>query len=239
MRINAGIYIENNISFVTKNFERKLYLGCPINAAIHYSKFDYDEILIVNKCDFVNSFDFLNLKKISESSLKPKCYAGGIRELDQAKTVIEVGFERVSLRTIFFKNINEYRKIIKLIGRQAVTLCLDIKKYQNQYFIFIDEEKIVKLEEFNIEDIDMPGEILINNIDLNGCLSPLDIVLINLIISKNWHTNINYSGGISYMTDINFLKKLNFTAVTLFTRSATVNDGNDKLLNNSIFHEQK
>lgn len=238
MRINAGIYIENNISFVTKKFRKNLYLGCPINTVIHYTKFDYDEILIINNCHYVNSFDILNLKKISESSLKPKCYGGGIRELEQAKTIIEVGFERVSLRTLFFININEYRNIIKLLGRQSVSLCLDVKKYDNSYFITIDGNRILNLYDFIIEDNDLPGEIFINYIDLNGCLGSLDMDLINLIKSKNWKTNINYSGSISKMSEVTLLKNLNFTAVTLFSRAATINDGNDKLLNNTIFNEQ-
>ncbi len=237
MRINAGIYIENNISYVTKRFQKNLYLGCPINAVMHYTKFDYDEILIINKCDYVNSFDILNLKKISESSLKPKCYAGGIRELEQAKSIIEVGFERVTLRTLFFNNINEYRKIIKLLGRQSVSLCIDIKKYQNSYFITIDGKRLFNLIEFIIDDNDLPGEIFINYIDLNGCLSSLDMELINLIHSKKWKTNINYSGSISKLSEVTLLKNLDFTAVTLFTRAATINNGNDKLLNNTIFNE--
>ena len=63
--------------------------------------------------------------------------------------------------------------------------------------------------------------------------------LINLIKSKKWKTNINYSGSISKMSNVTLLKNFNFTAVTLFTHAATINNGNDKLLNNSIFNEQE
>jgi cyclase len=237
MRINAGIYIEDNISYTTKNFKKHLYLGCPINAVMHFSKFEYDEILLLNNSYFLNSFDILNFKKISESSLKPKCYGGGIRTLSQAKTIIEVGYERVSLRKLYFKDINEYRSIMKLLGRQSITLCLDIKKIDNVYCIISDDILHIKLSDFNIDLEDIPGEIFINNVDTNGCLGSFDLELINMIKNRNWPTNINYCGGISSMSEINILEQNNFTAVTVFTRAATINNGNDKLLNNTIFYE--
>ena len=49
-----------------------------------------------------------DFKKISEASLKAKCYGGGIRTLSQAKTIIEVGYERVSIRKLYFYDINAF-----------------------------------------------------------------------------------------------------------------------------------
>jgi cyclase len=238
MRINAGIFLDNFLSYTTLNFERNLYLGCPINATIHFDRFQYDEILIIENKEYLNSFDVLNLKKISESSMKPKCYGGGIKSIGQAKAVIEIGFERISLRNLFFIDLDEYRKIILLLGKQSVTLCLDIKKYGEQFFIIVNGKEIISLNDFEILKSDIPGEIFINYIDFNGTLLGVDLKLAEIIRSKNWNTNLNYCGGVSSLNDVKLLSNYDFTAVTLFTRSSTINEGSDKLLNNTIFYEQ-
>ena len=238
MRINAGIFLDSFLAYTTYKFNKNLYLGCPLNALIHFEKYYYDEIFIIENKDYVNSFDILNLKKISEASMKPKCYGGGIRNINQAKAIIEVGYERISLRSIYFQDLNEFRRIILLLGRQSVTLCLDIKKFDNHYYVCLNNKLIIRVDEFNINESDIPGEILINNMDLNGTLSGIDLELIEIIANKMWNTNLNYCGGVNSIYDIDLLVQFNFTAATLFSRAATINNGSDKLLNNTVFYEK-
>ena len=238
MRINAGIYIEERNSYVTKGFVRDLYLGCPINAVMHFNRFDYDEILIVNNIDFIDSFELLQLKKYSEASNKPKCYSGGIRLMEQAKSIIEIGFERVSLRSLYFSDITEYRKIIKFIGRQSVTLCLDVIFEDNDYYITVGAERKERVSGFLLDFADYPGEVFINFINNNGKQSGIDFRLAELFLIKNWKINLNYCGGIKSKEEIDKLFEMGFTAVTLFSRASTINNGVDKLLNNNIFYEQ-
>lgn len=238
MRINAGIYIEERNSYITKGFVRDLYLGCPINAIMHFNRFDYDEILIINNVDFIDSFELLQLKKYSEASNKPKCYGGGIRLMEQAKSIIEIGFERVSLRSLYFTNISEYRRIIKFIGRQSVTLCLDVILEGDEYYISVGEERKLKVSEFSLDLADYPGEVFINFINNNGKQNGIDFRLAELFTTKNWKVNLNYCGGINSKGEINKLFDMGFTAVTLFSKASTINKGADKLLNNNIFYEQ-
>lgn len=235
MRINCGIFLENKISYTTCKFINKLYLGCAQNAVYHFDKFNYDEICIINKTKYVDSFDMLYLKSLSESSYKPKCYAGGIKILDQAKKIIEIGFERVSVRNLFFEDINEYLKIIRAIGRQGVTLCIDVKLIDFTYFIMINNQPIISLLDFNLNDELLPGELFINNIDLNGTLSGPDFTLLSILREKKFKTNINYCGGIRNIIDVNEIEKFEIDAITTFTAASTILDGNQKLVNNSFF----
>ncbi len=234
MRINCGVYIEDKVSFTTYKFDKKLYLGCPMNSIYHFDQFEYDEILIVNNSRFVDSFEMIYLKSLSESSWKPKCYAGGIKLLSQAKSIIEIGFERISIRDLFFENRIEYSNILKFLGRQGVTLCLDIKKEDNNYFIQYLGRSVISLEKFDLEDELLPGELLINNIDLNGTLMGPDLELLDLIKKKKIKTNINYCGGVRDLNDIDTLKRFGVNATTIFTASSTILNGSQKLINNSF-----
>jgi cyclase len=235
MRINCGIFIENKVSFTTYKFHKNLYLGCPLNTVYHFDKFDYDEILLVNKTNYVDSFDLLYLKLLSESSYKPKCYAGGVKSLSQAKSIIEIGFERISFRDLFFEDKDQYLKIIKVLGRQGVTLCLDIKMINGNYFIISNDRPIVSLDNFHLEEEFLPGELFINNVDLNGTLLGPDLSLINIIKDKKFKTNINYCGGIRNKSDVNLINQLGIDAVTIFTAVSTISNGSQKLINNSFF----
>ncbi len=235
MRINCGVFIEEMISFTTYKFENKIYLGCPQNSIYHFDKYGYDEIVIINKTKYIDSFQLLFLKILSEASYKPKCYGGGVKSFLQAKHIVEIGFERISVRDLFFESRTEYLKIIQEIGRQGVTLCIDVQLFQGVYFIVSNNKIVMPLVEFTLDDENMPGELFVNNIDLNGTLSGPDILLLKQIMEKKLKTNINYCGGIRDIEDVNIVKQFGISAVTIFTAASTINNGNQKLINNSFF----
>lgn len=235
MRINSGIYIEEQCSYLTKNYRKSIYLGCPLNSMFQFDRLDYDEIVVVNKTNYLDSFDLLFLKKLTESSLKPKLYCGGIRNKEQVKLVTEIGFERIGLRSLFFSNQEEYTEILKFIGAQGVSLCLDIKKIDDQYCVVIDGDFQCKLDEMDLESELIPGEVLINNIDSNGTFSGVDEDLLMLLKNKKINSLINYNGGIHSEKDVNLLKTYSIDCATVFSAASSINKGRTKLLNNSIF----
>ena len=171
-RIIPILLIQNNKLVKTVNFSEPKYIGDPINAVKIFSEKEADEMIVLDinasKNKYIN-YDLLS--KIFGESFVPITYGGGISSLDDAKKIINLGAEKICIQSIFFKDLNIVKEIIKNFGSQSVVLSLDIKKdtfgkykiwnYQdNNFYLKCDLSKIV---DFAIE-VGI-GEIMFTDVD--------------------------------------------------------------------------
>ena len=58
----------------------------------------------------------------------PLAYGGGIDDVDVAKRIFDIGFEKVSLNTSALNNPNLITEVANIYGSQAVIVSIDVKK---------------------------------------------------------------------------------------------------------------
>ena len=108
----------------------------------------------------------------------------GVTTVEQARTIIKLGAEKVALSYAALENLELCTNIGKVIGNQSVVVVIDVKKKKlfGGYNVYTHngtkkskwklDDLIAKLEEIGV------GEIAINSIDNDGMMQGYDLNLI-------------------------------------------------------------
>tara|TARA_B100001964_G_C14240066_1_gene604509 strand:- start:229 stop:969 length:741 start_codon:yes stop_codon:yes gene_type:complete len=153
--------------------------------------YSIDELIVIDisKKKFSNNFlDTIDF--FSNNCFVPITVGGGIKNLDHADTYFKNGADKIILGTGSIVEKNLIKIISGKYGSQSIIQSIDIKKNDNsKYKMSLDSGK--NLSEINpLDAIDVAlengaGEILINNVDLDGSLLGYDIEIVkNLIKGK-------------------------------------------------------
>ena len=197
------------------------YIGDPINAVNIFNDYTVDEMFIIDitASKTNRNINFNLLRDIAGEAFFPLAYGGGIKNLDDAEKIIEIGYEKVILNSQVIKNPNVLSDIKKAIGAQSIVVSIDIifKDLNYSIYNYIDKKPIkLNLKEYvkTIQKIGI-GEILITLVDLDGTMkgSNLDIIK---FLQDEINVPIIYKGGSSSVQDI---KKVITADVNAFTSS--------------------
>lgn len=172
----------------TVTFDKYRYLGDPINAVKIYNDKEVDELIFldIDATKKRREPDYSFLKKIAEQCFMPLCYGGGVKTVDEAKKIFELGFEKISLNTTAYYDPNTIEKLVELFGSQSIVGSMDIKtNWKGHKLVYTYSGKkctgmnpieyAIYLEKLGV------GEIFLNSIDYDGKMSGYDYQLINQI----------------------------------------------------------
>lgn len=188
----------------TIKFGDPKYIGDPINAVKIFNEKKVDELLLLDIDASINNLkpDFKKLKIIANESRMPLTYGGGISSVEDAKRIISLGFEKISISHAALTNLDLIKEISNEIGSQSVVFCLDYKKNlitQKKIVFSLNSKKRHKLNILDIakkaEDLGA-GEILFNSIDKDGTMQGYDIEFAQLV-RNHISTQISFLGGAS------------------------------------------
>ena len=170
-----------------------------------------DELMILDIDATVNGLDpdFKLIKNIALESRMPLCYGGGIKNEIQAKRIINLGFEKISISSGAIKDPYILSKIGNHIGLQSVILVIDVKQnIFGNYDIYTNNGKLKHNINFydylkKINQIGI-GEIVINSIDKDGTMEGYDIKLITKV-REICDTPLTALGGAGKLDDMKYL----------------------------------
>lgn len=197
----------------TEGFKVGKYVGDPINAVRIFNEKEVDELIVldIDKSVEQKAPDFELIKNLANESRMPLCYGGGVKTVEQAKKIVSLGAEKVAISSLFFEDLEMVKAMCKGVGNQSVVVVLDVKKvglFTKSYEIFTHNGKkkaTLKLNEvFTILNDISVGEVVINNIDLDGKMSGYDLDLA-VFARKNLDMPLTILGGAGKYDD---LKKL-------------------------------
>lgn len=162
------------------------YVGDPINAVKIFNEKHVDEIMVIDIDATVEGRepDYKMIKNLATECRMPLCYGGGVTTVEQVRKIIKLGAEKVAISSAALVNIDLLRQMSESVGAQSVVLVLDIYKKKGvfggvQYEILTHNGKKrtgKKLYEFLEKIKDIPyGELVINNIDLDGMMTGYDM----------------------------------------------------------------
>lgn len=149
------------------------------------------------------NFDII--KKICESVILPVELGGGIRTLEEARELIELGVHRVVIGSLGIINKKEFEKIISELGSKKISAAIDV--VDNEVVIKGRSEKTgIRPSEYAIHLKDMGVErCIVTDVKKNGMMNGVNIELSKSIADKTG-LKVTHSGGVSGYED---LKKLN------------------------------
>jgi len=169
-------------------FRNHVYIGDPINTVRIFNEKEVDELIILDTMATLEkrkpSFELI--KNIVSESFMPIAYGGGIRTVEDARTIISLGVEKIILNAAAIEMPLIVKELSDAIGSQSVVVSIDVKKsWLKGYQTYTSCGKVptgidpvkhaIKMQEMGA------GELMINSIDRDGTFQGYDIGLISLI----------------------------------------------------------
>lgn len=175
-RVIPVLLLANQVLVKTEKFHDPVYVGDPLNTVRMFNDLEADEIILLDilKSRQSREPDFKLLENIASECLIPITYGGGISNLAQAKRVIDLGFERVSLNSGALVNPSLISELATHFGSQAVVLSIDVKSFGHGGKSCVSSASGQRLSPLTpkkwAKEAEMlgAGEILLTSIDREG-----------------------------------------------------------------------
>jgi imidazole glycerol-phosphate synthase subunit HisF len=187
-RVIPCLLLRNRGLVKTVKFKNPTYLGDPINVVKIFNDKEVDELVFLDITATVERKGppFKLLSEIASECFMPLAYGGGIRTLEDIRTILSVGVEKIAINSYAVENPNFIRAVADLFGSQSIVVSIDVKKSLfGKYELFshsgtkktgLDPIKFaVEMERLGA------GELLLNSIDRDGMMQGYDLELIKKV----------------------------------------------------------
>jgi len=187
-RVIPCLLLRNGGLVKTVNFKNPKYLGDPINIVKIFNEKEVDEIVFFDIMATVEGKrpPFELLGKVASEAFMPVGYGGGIRNLDDVKTILGLGIEKVVINTYAIENPSFISDVAKFAGNQSTVVSIDVKKsIFGKYEVHTHRgTKATGLDPVNFAvrmEKEGAGELILCSIDRDGTMKGYDIDLINRV----------------------------------------------------------
>ncbi|MEN6348208.1 MAG: AglZ/HisF2 family acetamidino modification protein [Syntrophomonas sp.] len=188
-RVIPSLLLKNNGLVKSVRFSKEKYVGDPINAIRLFNDKEADELVVLDiVATLKNSINYELLSRINKEAFMPLAYGGGINTVDDARTIINLGYEKVVLNSAAIKNPQLITSIANVCGSQSTIVCIDvIKTMLGNYKVYQHStKKSLPLDPMSwaaqVEELGA-GEIILYNVDRDGTFAGYDLQLIKRVSS--------------------------------------------------------
>jgi cyclase len=182
------------------NFVRLRDAGDPAEAARAYNEAGADELVFL---DITASFEkrpiILDVvRRSAEMSFMPLTVGGGIRTIDDVRTLLLTGADKVSINTAAVENPEFLRRASESFGSQCIVLAIDAKRVGAGWEVYVHGGRTAT----NIDALEWArrgaelgaGEILLTSMDADGTEEGYDLELTRRV-SESVSIPLIASGG--------------------------------------------
>lgn len=178
-RTTKGIKFQNNID-----------IGDPVEMAAEYYRQGVDELVFYDiMASASGRGPILDLiARVASQVFIPFCVGGGIGTLDDIRSTILAGAEKVSLNSQAVKNPELIKQGARVFGDQCIVLGMDAAKDSQMpsgYRVYINGGRIkteLDAREWAQKAVELgAGEIVLNSIDADGTKEGYELNLIKMI----------------------------------------------------------
>ena len=181
-RLIPCLQLINDSLVKTVKFDKYGYIGDYINTVRIFNELEVDELcfLDIRASKQKRQPNIEILHQIADECFMPLSYGGGIDNLQSAKQILSIGFEKIIINTAAAKNPALITQLSEHFGAQAVVASIDVKKnLWGKYQVYINDGT----EKFSTDPVEWAselerlgaGEILLTSIDREGTWSGFDI----------------------------------------------------------------
>lgn len=201
-RTTKGVKFQNNID-----------IGDPVEMAAEYYRQGVDELVFYDiMASARGRGPILDLiARVASQVFIPFCVGGGIGTLDDIRSTILAGAEKVSLNSQAVKNPELIRQGARVFGNQCIVLGMDAAKDESMpsgYRVYINGGRVAT----ELDALDWAkkavelgaGEIVLNSIDADGTRNGYELNLTRMISEKVEVPVIASGGGgtVQHLADV-------------------------------------
>lgn len=187
-RVIPALLLKGQGLVKTVKFMDPKYLGDPINIVKIFNDKEVDELIFldITATNEKRRPPFEMLGKITSECFMPLGYGGGIRSMEDVKTLLSLGIEKVILNTVAVENPAFVTEVAEYAGSQAVVVSMDVKKgFLGKYEVVTHSGKTGAGLDPVRHALEMEkrgaGELFANSIDRDGTMQGYDLDLIRRV----------------------------------------------------------
>lgn len=166
----------------TVGFADAKYVGDPVNAVRIFNEKEVDELIVldIDATTQKREPNYELIRHLASESWMPLCYGGGVSTVEQARTIIGLGVEKVAISSAAIGNPGLVGQLAESLGTQSVVVVLDVSRSSDgQYDVRTHNGRVraeVDLAAFSAHMEDLgAGEIVVNSIDNDGRMAGYDM----------------------------------------------------------------
>jgi imidazole glycerol-phosphate synthase subunit HisF len=169
-------------------FKNHKYIGDPINAVRIFNDLKADELVFLD-IEASTNYRLISpefVRAVGEEASMPFSVGGGIRSLDDIKSVLAAGAEKVVINTYAGKDPDFIERASDTFGSSTIVVCIDVKRklFKGERTWILGGSKAtvyMPLEFAQLMEQKGAGELIIQSIEKDGTMTGYDIDLIRSI----------------------------------------------------------
>jgi cyclase len=208
-RIIPCLLVHNKGLVKTVKFKDPKYVGDPINAVKIFNEKEVDELIVVDIDASAqnNEPDYKMIENLAAECRMPFCYGGGIKTVEQAQRIFNLGVEKIAISSVAVANPAIITDIAERVGNQSVVVVMDVHKrsitgkYEITTYNGTKNTGLNPVEFAKEMEKRGAGEIVLNSIDHDGSMKGYDLNLIQKVRDVI-HIPMTVLGGAGSLEDI-------------------------------------
>ena len=207
-RVIPTLLVEDGGLVKTVKFNKRTYIGDPINAVRLFNDMQVDEIVVLDISATKNNAgpNFSLIEDIRNEAFMPLAYGGGVKTAEEFKELIHIGIEKIIVNSVLLDNRKILKEASNYVGSQSVVASVDVNKdwlgrdkiYSHESRKNVNLNLINHLKSIQIEGA---GEIILNFVHRDGTWQGYDLDLIKEL-SKYIKVPLVACGGAGVLADL-------------------------------------
>jgi imidazole glycerol-phosphate synthase subunit HisF len=187
-RVIPVLLLRDGLLYKTRRFRDPKYVGDPRIAVKIFSDKCADELVLldIGATPQGRGPDFALIAEIVTESFMPIAYGGGVRSVQDARTLLKLGVEKVVVNAAALERPSLFGEIAAEIGSSSVVCAIDPRKTLLGGYICTSHSgqrrhRISPVDRARAAEAAGAGEILVNCVDRDGTFAGYDLSLIKTI----------------------------------------------------------
>jgi len=189
-RVMPCLLLRNRGLVKTVQFKNATYVGDPINTIRIFNEKEVDELILldITATPEKKQINFQVISEVASECFMPLTYGGGIRSVQDAMRVFELGVEKIGINSYAHENPEFIKKLADIFGNQSIVASIDVKKsLLGKYHVWTEGGRFdTKLDPVDwakkMEQMGA-GEILLTSMERDGTFAGYDIELLKRVTS--------------------------------------------------------
>ena len=237
-RVIPCLLLRDDSLVKTVRFSSPSYIGDPVNTVRIFNELEVDELtfLDIEASRVGRGPSFQILRDIANECFMPLAYGGGIRTVQDAERVFQIGFEKVVINSALFDTPTLVSDIAQKFGSQAVIVAIDTKRKRLRGYQVSSRSATVLHGRDPVEwarEVERlgAGEILLTSVDREGTWKGFDLDLTSRVCAAV-RIPVIANGGAGSLEDIGeVVKRAGASAVGLGSMVVYQSQGMGVLVN--------
>ena len=173
----------------TTSFKDPVYVGDPINAVRIFNEKEVDELVFLDITATSEKKDppLQVITEIAGECFMPLCYGGGVRSVEQIRTILGLGVEKVAINSAAAEDPGLVTRAAREFGCQSIVVSIDVKKS------LLGRQQVVTHGGKKALDVDPvtyarrmeavgAGELMVTSVERDGTMKGYDVALVRKIV---------------------------------------------------------